>query len=133
MRCKILLVSMLVWLSATCIAQTKTKCLPKAYIFGFAESFNDSTLYITEIQEIDSVWVNNKNSFLVNRDEYAYQLRDYLAAKGETHRTCTVVYRTDRKKAEKKYNKMKAKSLKRLSYNIIYVKESDFRFRAIKP
>ena len=34
--------------------------VPKAYMFGFVASFNDSTVYFTDIQELDSVWVTKK-------------------------------------------------------------------------
>lgn len=48
----------------------KIKCVPKIYAFGFAASFNDSIVYFTDIQEIDSAWVGEKNEFLVNRENY---------------------------------------------------------------
>ena len=60
----------------------KNKCVPKIYAFGFAASFNDSTVYFTEIHEVDSVWINEKNKFLLNRNDYSNQLKGYLDAKG---------------------------------------------------
>ena len=53
--------------TACCISvnvSAKNKCVQKLYAFGFAASFNDSTVYFTDIQEIDSAWVNEKNEFL---------------------------------------------------------------------
>ena len=52
-------------------------------MFGVATSFNDSTLYITEIQEISGAYIDSKTKFLVERDNYSYQLRDYLKGIGE--------------------------------------------------
>ena len=78
----------------------------KAYVFGFASSFNDSTVYFTDIQEVDSAWFTSKHHFLVSRENYSYQLRDYLASIGEQHRTCVVEYDTDPKKLEKVWNKL---------------------------
>ena len=86
-------------------AQAKNE-MRKAYVFGFASSFNDSTVYITDIQELDSVWFTSKHHFLVSRENYSYQLRDYLAHIGEQHRTCMVEYNTDLKKLEKVWNKL---------------------------
>ena len=40
----------------------------KIYMFGVATSFNDSTLYITEIQEISGAYIDSKTKFLVERD-----------------------------------------------------------------
>ena len=53
-------------LLVSCLATTaKTGSIPaKVYMFGFAASFNDSTVYFTEIQEIDVFLVNNKNSLM---------------------------------------------------------------------
>lgn len=78
----------------------------KAYVFGFASSFNDSTVYFTDIQEVDSAWFTSKHHFLVSRENYSYQLRDYLTSIGEQHRTCMVEYNTDPKKLEKVWNKL---------------------------
>lgn len=78
----------------------------KAYVFGFASSFNDSTVYFTDIQEVDSAWFTSKHHFLVSRENYSYQLRDYLASIGEQHRTCVVEYNTDPKKLENTWNKL---------------------------
>ena len=47
------------------------------YIFGFAQSFNDSTVYITGVQQLDSAYIQGKGKFLVSRENYSYQLRDY--------------------------------------------------------
>lgn len=86
-------------------AQAKNE-VRKAYVFGFASSFNDSTVYITDIQEVDSAWFTSKHHFLVSRENYSYQLRDYLGGIGEQHRTCMVEYNTDPKKLEKAWNKL---------------------------
>ena len=86
-------------------AQAKNE-MRKAYVFGFASSFNDSTVYITDIQELDSAWFTSKHHFLVSRENYSYQLRDYLGGIGEQHRTCMVGYNTDPKKLEKEWNKL---------------------------
>ena len=86
-------------------AQAKNE-MRKAYVFGFASSFNDSTVYFTDIQEVDSAWFTSKHHFLVSRENYSYQLRDYLTSIGEQHRTCMVEYNTDPKKLEKAWNKL---------------------------
>ena len=40
-------------------------------------SFNDSIVYYTDIQVLDSVELD-KNGFLPKRDLYTYQLKNYL-------------------------------------------------------
>ena len=42
----------------------------KIYMFGVATSFNDSTLYITEIQEISGAYIDSKTKFLVVKQNF---------------------------------------------------------------
>lgn len=111
----------------------KDKCVPTLYAFGFAASFNDSIVHFTEIQTIDSVWVNDKNNFLVERENYSYQLRNYLESKGLPRRTCVISFALKRKDILKKYAKMLSKYMKRTDVRIEDIKRSDFQFTAIKP
>ncbi len=138
------------------------------YVFGFAASFNDSKVYFTDIQKLDSAYIDTKTNFLVSRENYSYQLRDYLADQGEPNRTCIVVFAPSQQAAEKKFNKLnakyitaqkkkkhvlsflKSKKAKRAEaneelayeddetengqkYDIKYLTNSDFTFRAIAP
>ena len=120
-----------------------------AYMFGFASSFNDSTVYITSVQKVDSVYLSHKNLFLEGRDNYSFQLRDYLESIGEPKRTCIVVFDRNFKKAEKKWAKLyerytkkpKAKRLKSgekpkelpSPWQVKSVDENKFTFKPIAP
>lgn len=113
----------------------------KIYIYGFAASFNDSTVYFTDIQEVDSAWVTGKANFLVGRDNYSYQLRDYLQNKmSKSHPTCMVVYALKRSDCEKKYIKMKrrysgyskGKKKNTVYYEVKYIESTDFKFLPIE-
>lgn len=118
----------------------------KAYVFGFASSFNDSTVYFTDIQELDSAWFTSKNKFLIDRENYSYQLRDYLSQQGEEHRTCVVEYYFDRKKADnawyKLYSRYKQAQKKKDNqkqknelppFQIKKIALGEFNFQAIQP
>ena len=98
--------------------------VPHAYMFGFVASFNDSTVYFTNIQKVDSVWVTNKKSMLAGRNQYSYQLRDYFAQQRNMPNN------TDLKKLEKKYIKMKNKYLvkSKKPYDVRSLNETDFKF-----
>ena len=90
------------------LTTAKVKVVPRMYMFGFAASFNDSIVHFTEIQAVDSVWIDAKTKFMAGRENYSYQLRDYLAERVQMpHRTCVVFYNQDRQKLEKEYLKMK--------------------------
>ena len=81
------------------VATAKNVAVPHMYMFGFAASFNDSIVHFTEMQAVDSVWIDSKTKFMAGRENYSYQLRDYLADKAQMpHRTCAVFYNQDRQK-----------------------------------
>lgn len=105
--------------------------VPQAYMFGFAASFNDSTVYFTNIQKVDSVWVTKKKKMLSGRNHYSYQLREFFTQKRQQpNRTCVVVANVDRKKLEKKYIKMKNKYLanSKKPYDVRTISEEEFKF-----
>lgn len=129
----IMAVAVMIICGWTINASAKLKCVPKLYAFGFAASFNDSTVYFIDIQEIDSAWINDKNDFLVSRDNYSYQLKNYFTSLGLEHRTCVISFALKRKDIEKKYQKMKNKYVKAGNYDIKSVSTNDFHFTAIKP
>jgi hypothetical protein len=115
-------------------AQAKNIVEKKAYMFGFSASFNDSIVYFTNIQEIDSVWFSQKKSLLAGRSSYSMQLRNYCTDKlNEAHRTCIVIGDKKRKKVEKKYEKMKKMYTqnKKTTYDVRFIPEEDFKFVAV--
>ena len=105
------------------------------YMYGVAASFNDSTIYFTDVQQVDSAWIETSNNFLISRDNYSYQLRDFLANHGEPNRTCIVSFATTAKKAQKKYQKTLNKYLnaKKENFDVRYLKREDFAFKSIVP
>lgn len=114
------------------------------FMFGIATSFNDSIVYITDIQEVKGAYVEDtREKFLVNRDEYSYQLRNHCAELGHAHRTCTTFWATTRKDIEKKYNAMldklvpsqnpKKKKKRVQPRQIIYLTQDKFAYIAVEP
>ena len=125
---------MAVMLGVSMTAEAKKTMVPKMYMFGIAASFNDSIVYFTNIQEIDSVWFSQKKSLLAGRSSYSMQLRNYCTDKlNEAHRTCIVIGDKKRKKVEKKYEKMKKMYTqnKKTTYDVRFIPEEDFKFVAV--
>lgn len=78
------------------------------YIFGFAASFTDSVAYITDIQRMDSAYVDTKSGFLADRMAYSDQLQSYLVDKKQMpHPTCTVFFHTKKDKLANEYDKIR--------------------------
>jgi hypothetical protein len=115
-------------------AQAKNVVEKKAYMFGFSASFNDSIVYFTNIQEVDSVWFTQKKSMLAGRSHYSNQLREYCNDKlNQPKRTCIVVGSKKLKKVEKKYEKMKKMytQSKKTTYDVRFIPEEDFKFETV--
>ena len=102
----------------------------RVYMFGFSASFKDSVIYVTDIQNVPGTWVESKNKFLLLRDEYSRQMKDYLEEKlQQEKRVCVVFYYLKKKKAEKEFLKLMKKYKK--GYEVRHVNEKDFKFEAI--
>ena len=120
--------------AGTMKVQAQDVKVPQAYMFGFVASFNDSTVYFTNIQQVDNAWVTKKKQFLAGRNQYSIQLREFFAnQRNMPNRTCVVIANVDRKKLEKKYIKMKNKYLvkSKKPYDVRNIAESDFKFETV--
>lgn len=108
----------------------------KVYMFGFAASFNDSTVYFTEIQEVNAFLVNDRTHFLAGRADYSYQLHNFLATNGKAeHPTAVVVYAEDKKKINKKLADLKAKytTKAKQKFFVEQLSGSQFAFQTVQP
>ncbi len=130
-NCKYLLLSLALMLTIS-VANAIEKPT-KVYAYGFSASFNDSTVYFTDIMEIDSAWTDSKTNFLYARDSYSYQLKNYLQGQGVDSPTCIVSFDKSRKKAEKKLLKLQRKytDKKKDSYIVKYIATTDFKFTPV--
>lgn len=113
----------------------KNNQVQKIYIFGMAASFTDTIVHFTPIEEVDSAWIEKKR-FLMGREEYSYQLREYLSSQLlMPQRTCIVIYDKKRKKLEKKYARMMriytTPPKKGRSYDVRHIEQKDFRFKSV--
>ncbi|MBO7140984.1 MAG: hypothetical protein J6W19_10485 [Prevotella sp.] len=123
------------FLAASGAEAKKSSQVEKIYIFGMAASFTDTIVHFTPIEEIDSAWIDKK-MFLMGREQYSYQLRDYLAQQLlMPQRTCIVVFDKKRKKLEKKYARMlnlyTTPPKKGRSYDVRHIEQQDFRFKSV--
>ncbi len=132
---QILILTLLLFLAVGGASGKKKSPVQKIYIFGLAASFSDTIVHFTPIEEVDSAWLDNKK-FLMAREEYSYQLRDYLAAKLlMPQRTCMVFFDKNRKKLEKKFASMMrlytTVPKKGRGYDVRHIGQQDFHFRAV--
>lgn len=97
------------------------------YAFGIGVSLNDSVIYFTDIQLLDSVHLGKKD-FLPNRSEYSNELSNYLLnAHKIENATSAVVFSVHRKKLQRISDKAKAKYLKS-KIKFMDIALADFKF-----
>ena len=105
--------------------------ITSAYAFGVSASFKDSIVYVTHIQNVDSLFMNKKTGFILGRENYSGQLKQYVENKYQSkHRTCVFIYELKKKNLEKKYAKMMAKYQKN-KLLIKTIDDSDFTFTPV--
>ncbi len=79
----------------------------RIYLYGVSIDFNDSLVYMTDVQSLDSVLIL-KDGSLQNYASYSQQLRIFLeGSQNESNQTCAVIYSDNKKKLEKRYVKMR--------------------------
>lgn len=99
----------------------------------FCGIINDSTVYFTELQKVDSAYIDSKTKFLYGRENYSFQLQDFLDQKGWKHAVCITSYGLTKKEAEKKFLYLRKKYIDKGKFDIKYLKQSDFSYQVIKP
>ncbi len=120
-----LLLAMLTLLTLTAGAKNK---LCTVYMYGFAASFNDSTVYFTDIIQMDSAYVDTKTGFLYSRNDYSHQLRNYLSGQGLQNMTCITSFALKRKDAEKKFANLRKRYITGNHYDVNYLTADKFTY-----
>lgn len=131
---KFLFVSLIMLLATTGRVSADDKCEPDMYMFGYAYSFNDSTLYLTAVQKVHDVWVRPRNGFIIERETYSKQLQTYFDKDGVRNMTCGISFSKKEKKIHKKFAKLKARfNNKFKNIRIVNLSEADFVFTSFVP
>jgi hypothetical protein len=107
----------------------------KMYMFGFSASFQDSIIYMTDVQEIDGVWYETKSKTLMERHQYSTQQKDFLTDNKEMpNRVCVVMFALTRKEAEKLFIKMRKEYTVKAkgTYDVRYLTMTEFLFHPIE-
>lgn len=127
---KIFFVFVLAFTVCSVFASKKNRFKP-VYAFGISASFTDSVVYFTDIQVLDSVQLN-KDGFLVNREMYSYQLKNYLEDNQLQQNSTSMIYFSEN---EKKLSKEAARILNKYKRNdrVNLLRLESDKFRFIKP
>ena len=107
---KIILVCILSALQLSAFAankgkKNKTDEPKRVYMYGVSIDFNDSTVYVTDVQYLDSIVVAPDGS-IPNHYNYSLQMKVYTEGTlGEYNQTCAIVYSDKKKNLEKRFLK----------------------------
>lgn len=102
------------------------------YIFGVSDSVRDSIVYFTNVQRIDGAHLQKRTGFLLDRADYATQLKDYFSRRlNDPKRFNLVFFCKDAKKASKKLVKVRRNYLKEGAM-IRTIDSGDFTFTPIE-
>ena len=100
------------------------------YFFGVGYNFNDSTIYLTNIVQMDSLKLMPATAFMPYRGEFSLQLREYIEGTlGKVNETTCIFYGTKKKKVSKYYYKVKKRYLNLNFDQIIIIDPEKFTFR----
>lgn len=120
----------LIGLALLLCAPAQAKKKPQnIYLFGLSISFTDSLVYITDIQQIDSIALESRTKFLPDRQHYSYALEDFLQNKYNlTQRTCMVFFDDNKSKLDKKRLKVLNRLERKKNSNIVKLSQEQFQF-----
>lgn len=125
-------IALLIGAFCLCTAFTHEKKQSEVYLFGVATSFNDTLVHFTDIQPVEGAAIN-KQGFLEARNQYAYQLKNYLEnVMSLPNRTCAVFFHTNKSKLEKDYSKLRKKYVERKDLKYETLPTSNFQFKTFK-
>lgn len=111
--------------------KTNEKKTTTLYMYGVSLSFNDSLVYVTDVQPVENACIVGKY-VLYGAREYADQMDAYFANKDMGRRTNAVFYKKTRDKAEKAYMKLRKRYAKN-GINFQPIATGDFTFQAVVP
>ena len=131
----IALCSMLPLIASAATKEKKTKVVEEAVmqrvgILGFAVSFKDSVVCLTEVQVLDSAYIEPAHGFLQDRSLYSLQLQMHLERAGYKNAICTVFFDKKPHKLQRTLRKIRKKYSRDASFHLIELPLKEFRFKA---
>lgn len=112
-------------------AQAKGDDEKPVYLFGASFAFSDSVVYFTEIMPVEGAKLDDKTKFLLHRQYYAYELKDYMNFQENMPGRTSVIYFSDkRSKLEKQEAKIRKRLVEKEGKTVRYLGD---KFKFVKP
>lgn len=112
-------------------AKSKKVVQKPVYMVGVGISLVDSMVFITDMHRVDSVTLEKKTKFLMDRQLYSFQLQRYLEQtyKGGPYVPC-VFFSKSRKKMVRRYLSLHKRYVQSKELQMYLVDQGQFRFKA---
>ena len=128
---KTFIIFVLAFFAAVSAVQAKGKEEKAVYMFGASFSFSDSVVYFTEIMPVEGAKLDAKTKFLLHRQYYAYELKDYMNfQENMPGRTSVIYFSEKRSKLEKQAAKIKKRLVEKDGKTVRYLGD---KFKFVKP
>lgn len=109
----------------------KTPVVSRVYVFGFAASFTDSIACQTEIQQLDSAWIEPSHEFLIDRSLYGLQLQNHMSSvEGCRNAICSIFFNKNPRKLQRTWKKVKKRYEKAEGLRFSVIPAQRFSFTA---
>lgn len=106
-----------------------TKGKGTVYVFGVSQQLGENTVYVTNINRVDSIDLQKRTKFLPYRSEFSIQLKQYLEGTEKLKKqTACVYYNKSRKKLAKEFYKIKKRYLDDKEKKMVIVDNEKFSF-----
>ncbi len=111
------------------VLKAKPPKMHKVAMFGIGVSFTDSVVYQTELQVLDSVWIQPSHNFLEDRSLYSFQLQCFMELQGVKNSICSVVFDKNVNRVRRKWNKVNKRHRQSETQHFRVVPLSEFKFK----
>lgn len=123
----VLLAAVLALLPISKLSARSGNDLP-VYVFGYGQSFRDSTVYLTSIVSLPGAALDAKTKFLADRESYSSQLQMYLGTRGTEHATCAVFFSAKKSRTEKMYARLRKQIKRDKTLRLVEIPQDGFSF-----
>lgn len=114
-------------------AKKKVVVQQPVYMIGVAFALVDSAIFITDVHRVDSVSIQKKTKFLMDRQLYSFQLQRHLQATyvGGPYVSC-VYFGKSKKKMDRRYLSLYKRYVQGNGLRINLIDQTQFRFKPEK-
>lgn len=111
-------------------ARKNTTKSAEIYVFGVAQSFTDSVVYLSSVQRLDGATLT-KDGLLNDRVVYSQSYGQFIQTTyGQENSMGSLMFATSKKKAENLYLRVRSRYMNRLHAKVREIQASEFQFKA---